>query len=120
MMTDKGEITDHSILISALGPGHAYGCNVGRIAPMPFTFGNLLTKAGRIGVYLGEGDITADPIPPEFFGCAGVAEIANLQGVLQTIGEKGHRHHVAVAPGRCAAPLREAMEKYLGFEVTPI
>jgi len=120
MMTDKGAITDHSILISALGPGRAYGCNAGRIAPMPFTFGNLLTKAGRIGVYLGEGDFTADPIPAEFFGCAGVAEIAHLQDVLQTIGEKGHRHHVAVAPGRCAAPLREAMEKYLGFEVSPV
>jgi L-fucose isomerase-like protein len=120
MMTTKGEITDHSILMSALGPGHAYGCNAGRIAAMPFTFGGLLTKAGKICVYLGEGQFTSDPIPAEFFGCAGVVEIPNLQDVLQTIGEQGHRHHVAVAPGQCAAPLREAMEKYLGFEVTPV
>lgn len=120
MMTAKGEITDHSILMTALGPGRAYGCNAGRIAAMPFTFGGLLTKAGRICGYLGEGDFTSDPIPAEFFGCAGVAEIPTLQDVLQTIGQQGHRHHVAVAPGQCAAPLREAMEKYLGFDVTPV
>jgi len=80
----------------------------------------LLTKAGKMCVYLGEGHFTTDPVPAEFFGCAGVAEISNLQDVLQTIGEQGHRHHVAVAPGQCAAPLREAMEKYLGFEVTSV
>ena len=120
MMTGKGEITDHSILMTALGPGRAYGCNAGRIAATPFTFGGLQTRQGRICVYLGEGDFTNDPIPAEFFGCAGVAEIPQLQDVLQTIGQQGHRHHVAVAPGQCAAPLREAMEKYLGFEVTPV
>jgi L-fucose isomerase-like protein len=120
MMTNKGEITDHSILMSVLGPGRAFGCNAGRIAAMPFTFGNLLTKAGKMCVYLGEGNFTTDPVPAEFFGCAGVAEIPNLQDVLQTIGQQGHRHHVAVAPGQCAAPLREAMEKYLGFEVTTV
>jgi L-fucose isomerase-like protein len=120
MMTGKGEIVDHSILLSALGPGRSYGCNVGRIRPAPFTYGGLLTKAGRIHAYLGEGAFTADPIPPEFFGCAGVADIPNLQNVLLTIGEKGHRHHVAVTPGQHVAPLREAFEKYLGFEVTPV
>ena len=117
MMTDKGNVVDHSILMPALGPGCGYGCNVGKIKPTPFTFGGLLTKAGRINVYLGEGDITADPIPEEYFGCAGVAAIANLQDVLQTIGTTGHRHHVAVTPGQCTAPLCEALDKYLGYNV---
>lgn len=120
MMACKGNVVDHAILVPVLGAGRSYGCNAGRIAPMPFTFGGLLTKAGRVNVYLGEGDITADPIPQDFFGCAGVAEIPNLQDVLQTIGSTGHRHHVAVTPGHCAAPLREALEKYLGFDVTPV
>ena len=120
MMDDKGKVVDHAILVPALGPNRSYGCNVGRIAPTPFTFGGLLTKDGRVNVYLGEGEFTADPIPREFFGCAGVAEIMNLQDVLLTIGATGHRHHVAVAPGLCAAPLQEALEKYLGFEVRPV
>ena len=41
MMTDKGNIMDHLILVPAIGPGCSYGCNVGRIAPTPFTFGGL-------------------------------------------------------------------------------
>jgi hypothetical protein len=35
------------------------------------------------------------------------------------VDAKGHRHHVAVTPGQYAAPLREALEKYVGCEVTP-
>lgn len=120
MMTEKGQVVDHSILQPALGPDRSFGCNVGRIAPAPFTFGGLLTKAGRIHVYLGQGDFTNDPIPSDFFGCAGVAAISNLQNVLQTIGVSGHRHHVAVTLGQYAAPLREALEKYLGLDVTPV
>jgi L-fucose isomerase-like protein len=120
MMTGKGRVVDHAILMAAMGPGCSYGCNVGRIAPMPFTFGGLLTKAGRVKVYLGQGDVTADPIPADFFGCAGVAAIPHLQDVLLTIGTGGHRHHVTVTPGKCAAPLREAFEKYLGFDVTVV
>ncbi len=47
MMVAKGEIADHAILANALGPGKAYGCNVGRITPMPFTFASATTsKAG--------------------------------------------------------------------------
>jgi L-fucose isomerase-like protein len=120
MMTGKGNVVDHSILVPALGDGCSYGCNAGRITPTPFTFGGLLTKAGRVKVYLGEGEFTGDPIPSDFFGCAGVAAINNLQDTMQTIGMAGHRHHVTVTPGRYAAPLREALEKYLGFDVTPV
>lgn len=118
MMTAKGDVTDHLILGPALGPGCGYGCNVGRIAPTPFTFGGALTRDGRVNVYLGEGDLTSDPIPQDFFGCAGVAAIPNLQDVLQTIGMLGHRHHVAVTPGHCVAPLQEALAKYLDMDVT--
>jgi len=120
MMTGPGAVVDHSILVPALGPGRSYGCNTGRISPTPFTYGGLLTKAGRVNVYLGQGEFTSDPIPQEFFGCAGVANVSGLQNVLQTIGENGHRHHVAVTPGQYAAPLREALEKYIGFDVTPV
>ena len=43
--------------------------------------------------YLGEGKFTTDPIAQDFFGCAGVAEIPNLQEALVKIGYAGHRHH---------------------------
>jgi L-fucose isomerase-like protein len=117
MMTAKGQIVDHAILKNAVGEGCAYGCNVGRIAPTPFTYGSLLTEDGKLKFYLGEGRFTDDPIPDEFFGCAGVAEIELLQDVLQEIGYMGFRHHVSVTPGEVVDPVQEAFERYLGYEV---
>jgi L-fucose isomerase-like protein len=120
LMTAPGEVTDHSILSTALGPGRAYGCNTGRIAPAPITFGSLLTQSGKVEIYLGQGRFTHDPIPPEYFGCAGVAEIPRLQEVLLTVGYSGHRHHVSVTPQHVLAPLHEALDKYLGYQVTVV
>jgi len=117
LMVDPGRVIENPILATALGPGCSYGCNVGRIAPGDFTFGGLMTDGGKIKAYLGQGRITGEPIPPEFFGVAGVAEIANLQDVLLAIGQHGHRHHVSITPGWIQEPVREAMETYLGFEV---
>ena len=117
MMSEKGQVTDHEILKNAVGPGRAYGCNVGRIASMPMTFGSLLTQDGQMKFYLGQGQFTEDPIPKEFFGCAGVAQIDSLQDALQTIGYEGFRHHVSVTPGHVLEPVREAFEKYLDYQV---
>lgn len=121
MMTAKGQVVDHAILQeTAGGPGCSFGCNVGRIAPMPMTYGNVMTDEGLMHFYVGEGRFTGEPIPDEFFGCAGVVEIADLQRKLQTIGYQGHRHHVAVTPGHVVAPVIEAFDKYLGYEVTAL
>ncbi len=117
LMDGKGRVTDHSILMNSVGEGKAFGCNVGRIKPMDFTFGSLMTDQGQIKVYLGEGRITRDPIPADFFGVAGVAEIKKLQDVLLHIGANGHRHHVSITPGRHIQPLAEALGNYLNFEV---
>ena len=117
LMSAPGRVTDHEILKSALGEGRAFGCSVGRIAPMPMSFGSLLTEEGKVRAYLGEGHITADPIADDFFGCAGVARIEGLQGLLQAIGYAGFRHHVSLTRGHVAAPLGEAFRKYLGYEV---
>ncbi len=118
LMTARGQITEHAILANAVGQGCSFGCNTGRIAPNPFTFGSMLTEAGELNFYLGEGRFTEDPIPAEYFGCAGVAEIPNLQNTLQTIGYAGFRHHVSVAPGHVMEPTAEAFCKYLGYDVS--
>ena len=118
LMTDRGRIADHAILANTVGEGCGYGCHVGRIAPVDFTFGSMLTDSGRLRFYLGQGRFTADEIPTEFFGCAGVAEIENLQDVLLHVGRNGYRHHVSVAPGLVQAPVREALGHYLGFDIT--
>lgn len=116
-MTGRGHVVDHAILENALGKGCSFGPDVGRLAPMDFTFANLLTADGAINVYLGQGCITADPVPNDFFGVAGVAQVANLEEVLLYIGRKGHRHHVNLTQGQVQAPLQEALAHYLGYQV---
>lgn len=118
LMEPGGRVTGHAILENSVGPGCSWGCNVGRIRPTPITFGNLLTDRGCLKFYVGVGRFTKDPIPREFFGCAGVAEIPGLQDVLLHMGREGHRHHVAVAPGTLVEPIREALGRYLGWKVT--
>ncbi len=120
LMTAKGRIVDHAILANAVGEGNSYGCNVGRIAPAPFTFGSLLTEDGKMKFYLGQARFTEDTIPAEFFGCAGVAEFNHLQETLQTIGYRGFRHHVSVSPEYVLEPVKEAFEKYLHYEVIAV
>ncbi len=118
LMTGKGKITDHEILANGVGKGNGFGCNVGQIAPMDMTYGSMITEDGELNFYIGEGKITDDPIPADFFGCAGVAEIENLQAKLQAIGYMGHRHHTSLTKGLVAEPVCEAFEKYLGYDVT--
>lgn len=117
LMTDKGRIADHAILANAVGKGCSFGCHVGRIAPLDITFGSMLTDAGKLKFCLGQGKFTDDKIPNDFFGCAGVVEIKDLQEVLLYLGYHGYRHHVSVTPGLVQAPVREALERYLDFEV---
>lgn len=118
LMAGKGKVSDHLIIANAIGAGKGYGCNTGRIAPMPMTFSSMLTEGGKLRWYVGEGRFTKDPIPKDFFGCAGVAEIPQLQDVLLHIGYEGHRHHVSVAPGHVADAVVEALDRYLGHSVT--
>jgi L-fucose isomerase-like protein len=120
LMTAKGQVIDHPMFAKALGAGCGFGCNVGRIAPNPFTFASSVTFDGKLKFYLGEGEFTADKIPDEFFGCAGVAHIDDLQEKLNKIGYAGYRHHVAVAPGLVEAAMREAFIRYLNYEIMDI
>ncbi len=120
LMTAKGQVIDHPMFAKALGAGCGFGCNVGRIAPAPLTYASAKTEDGRLVFYLGEGAFTADPIADEFFGCAGVAQISDLQRKLLAIGRQGYRHHVSVTTGHTAEAVREAFERYLGYTLTEL
>ena len=118
MMAAKGKVTDHAIIAAGLGEGCGYGPNVGRFAPGAITFSSMATEAGWLKFYVGEGRFTKDPIADDFFGCGGVAEIPNLQDILLHIGREGHRHHTSATTGHVMGPVSEALERYLGFEVS--
>lgn len=117
LMTGKGEVVDHPMFAKALGAGCGWGPNVGRIAPTPMTFASAKTQNGKLTFYLGEGEITRDKIAADFFGCAGVARIPALQDKLQKIGYEGYRHHVSMTPGHLERPVREALTRYLTYDL---
>jgi L-fucose isomerase-like protein len=94
----------------------AFGIVRGRIKPGPLTFARVSTfdSDGLIAAYVGEGRFTDDPVST--FGGYGVAEIPNMQVLLQYICETGFEHHVAMTHGQCARAVFEAFEKYMGWE----
>ncbi len=120
LMTDKGKVIDHPMFAKSLGAGCGYGCNVGFIRPMDFTFASMTTKDGKLCYYSGEGEFTGQPLGEGFFGCGGVAHIQNLQNKLNAIGYGGYRHHVSAAPGFWKKAIDEAFNRYLGYQQTII
>ena len=118
LMAARGRVIDHPMFAKSLGEGCAFGCNVGRLRPMSFTFASAATVDGKVRFYSGEGEFTSDRLPEEFFGCGGVARIPELQPKLVRIGRGGYRHHVSVAEGRWRRALDEAFTNYLGYEKT--
>lgn len=105
------------IIAGTVGKENTYGTVVGKIKPTKITYCRVSTDDfnGKIRVYLGEGDITDDPVST--FGGYGVIEIPDFQTLLQHICENGFEHHVAVNPTQVAEALNEAFQKYLGWDV---
>jgi len=106
-----------AIIANDVGKENTYGTCVGRISAGPATFFRLSTDDinGSIISYLAEGRYTNDE--PVTFGGYGVAEIGNLQGLMKYIVERGFEHHVAVVKGHVGAIVKEAIGKYLGWDL---
>jgi L-fucose isomerase-like protein len=69
-----------------------------------------------IKAYLGEGEMTADPVG-NFQGGAAVLRVPNLQGLLDKMCRHGFEHHTAVVRDHVADVLEEALSTYLGWEL---
>jgi L-fucose isomerase-like protein len=105
------------IIAGTVGKDNTYGTVVGRIKNGPFTYCRVSTDDDRgvIRVYLGEGELTDDPM--ETFGGYGVVHIPDFQGLLRHICENGFEHHVAINLSRSASAVGEALRKYMRWEV---
>ena len=113
----QARMSYQEIIASEVGKENTYGTCVGRISPGPATFLRLSSDdlRGRIASYLAEGEYTDDEV--DTFGGHGVAEIRNLQRLIEHIVEHGFEHHVAVVKGHVGAIVTEAIRKYLGWEL---
>lgn len=119
LMKEKGKVTSHKMFDKG-DPGSGWGTNEGRIAAFPMTFSNCKTEDGRITIYFSEGEFTEDEIEAEYFGCAGVARIPDLQRKLIRLARGGFKHHTTVANGHMKWVLEEAFRYYLGYDVVSI
>jgi len=115
LMTGRGTVTEHKMFAKS-DPGSGWGSNEGRIKPMPITISNCQTKDGKIIVYVSEGKITEDVIEREFFGCAGVAKIDDLQNKLIKLVRGGFKHHTSICEGHYKEVLKEAFTTYLNYD----
>lgn len=105
------------IIAGTVGKENTFGTVVGRVRTGAFTYLRVSTDDlnGQIAAYVGEGELTADPI--KTFGGYGVVKIPNLQNLLHYICENGYEHHVAVNLSETASAIQEALGKYLGWNI---
>jgi L-fucose isomerase-like protein len=109
-------ISTAPILGTSVGTENTYGALDGRTPAMPLTYGRISTDdcKGIIKAYIGEGELTNDTL--NTFGNRAVAQINNLQGLMQYVCRNGFEHHVVMNASKTASILKEAFENYLGWE----
>jgi L-fucose isomerase-like protein len=105
------------IIAGTVGKENTYGTIVGRVKASPLTYLRCSTDdaSGKITAYIGEGELTDDPL--KTFGGFGVVKIREFQKLLTYICENGFEHHVAINPTAIGAGVKEALRKYLGWDV---
>jgi L-fucose isomerase-like protein len=109
-------ISTAPILGTSVGTENTYGALDGRTPAMPLTYGRISTDdcKGVIKAYVGEGELTNDAL--NTFGNRAVAQINNLQGLMNYVCRNGFEHHVVMNASKTAGILKESFENYLGWE----
>jgi L-fucose isomerase-like protein len=104
------------IIGTSVGTENTYGALDGRTPASPLTYGRISTDdcKGVMKAYIGEGELTNDAL--NTFGNRAVAQINNLQGLMQYVCRNGFEHHVVMNASKTAGILKEAFENYLGWE----
>jgi L-fucose isomerase-like protein len=112
------EVSNLDVLGTTLGAENCFGAVKGQAAAGPMTFFRISTDDtwGTIKAYLGEGEMTDDPVG-SFQGGSAVCRVPDLQTLLNYAIKNGFEHHVAVTRGHCADVLNEAITTYLGWDL---
>jgi len=111
------EISNAPILGTSVGVENTYGALDGRTPAMPLTYGRISTDdpKGIIKAYIGEGELTNDPL--QTFGNRAVAQIPDLQKLMNYVCKNGFEHHVVMNASKTAGILEEALGNYMGWEI---
>lgn len=116
-MGTEVEISNLDLLGETFGAERCFGAIKGHVAPGEFTYFRISTDDGKgfVKGYLGEGEFTADPFAMD--GGIAVCKIEDVRGLMRHVTREGFEHHVAMARGLSARVLREAIERYLGWNL---
>ncbi|MHC4432757.1 MAG: L-fucose/L-arabinose isomerase family protein [Planctomycetota bacterium] len=111
------EISNLDVLGTVLDRDRCFGAIKGKVTAGPMTFFRISTDdtRGRIKSYLGEGQFTDDPFGMD--GGIAVCKVERLRKLLGYICQSGFEHHVGMARGHCAAVLKEAISKYIKWDI---
>lgn len=120
LMEGKGETIEHKMFAKSFGPGSGVGVNRAKIRTGHVTYGSVCTHDGKIHAFVGEGDLTDDPLEEQFFGSGIVMHSATNQDLLEYASLNGYRHHLSLTAGSCSDVVYEALTKYLGYVVHKI
>ena len=111
------EISNLDILGATLGKEKCFGAIKGHVAEGPMTYFRISTDdtLGKIKGYVGEGDFTNDPFGMD--GGIAVCKVDNLRDILAHICQEGFEHHIAMARSHCSKIIKEAVTKYLNWDL---
>lgn len=111
------KIATAPILGTTLGVENTYGAMEGRALAGPMTFTRISTddQFGIIRTYVGEGQMTDDPL--DTFGQRAVVKVLGLQRLMNFICSNGFEHHVAINMSEVADVLEESFGNYLGWQI---
>src|SRR6478736_248661 len=111
------KISNAPIIGTTVGVENTYGALDGRTPAGPLTYGRITTAdaEGKIRTYIGEGKLTNDEL--KTFGNRAVANVPQLQKLMQHVCREGFEHHVVMTQSHSAAILAEAFGNYFGWEV---
>lgn len=113
----SSRIEKHAMFEKSFGQNCSWGVNVGRLKPGPITYACLKTRNGKIGMYLGEAEITDETVEKEYFGTYGIGKFDNLEDIIMYVIKNDFHHHVSYTLGKWKDVLEEATRNYLGWEV---
>jgi len=99
------------------GEGTGIGIVNGKVKSGKVTVASTKTENGEICGFTTDGKLTNDSFDKEFFGCGVVFENNNLENIFRYMCENGYKHHVAIAKGEWSECVKEALVKYLGYNI---
>lgn len=117
LMKPATKIVDHPMFARILGCGNGLGCNEGRMRSGKFTWATGMTRDGKLSFILDCGQFGEEELPPDFFGCGGVAHFTDFQKKLLFMLRNGFPHHMSLSYGNNFTAVEEAIRSYLKYEL---